>query len=596
MKYEEIMARIKSLPSGGITVKKIRNREYNYYQWTENGKQRSRIIKPDELEDLRQQISMRKTLQEELKSTEIETNAEKKKNLIPDDFRTNVRINESLDDFAAPVADYRKREVYSDIKSYIHGDYKDKVLILFGIRRTGKTTLIRQIILNMTQEERGRTAFMQVDSDNNLGDVNKDLRLLESYGYKYIFIDEVTLIDGFIEGAALFSDIFASSGMKIILSGTDSLGFLFSQDEQLYDRCIMLHTTFIPYHEFESVLGIKSIDEYIKFGGTMSQSGNNYNKTIFSTKQGTDDYVNSAIARNIQHSLKNYQNEGHFRNLYSLYEKNELTNAINRIVEDLNHRFTLEVLTREFKSHDFGSAKDLLLKDKNNPSDLLYNLDGRKITSDLMKLLEVKNKEDMLVNIEESHKIEIKEYLELLDLICEINIVNMSNLNKKSTFIVFSQPGLRYSQAESLIKALMMDDLFNTFTLEERKYITNKILEDVKGRMLEEIIILETKKAYPDLEVFKLQFAIGEFDMVIFDENKAECQIFEIKHTKEPFENQYRHLVDQDKLEKTRNRFGRIIRRCVLYRGESLMLENEIEYKNIEDYLKRELIQPSNNM
>ncbi|MCF0217401.1 MAG: ATP-binding protein, partial [Fibrobacteraceae bacterium] len=379
---------------------------------------------------------------------------------------------------------------------------------------------------------------------------------LEEAGYKYVFIDEVTLMDGFIEGAALFSDIFASSGMKIVLSGTDSLGFLFSQDEQLYDRCIMLHTTFISYREFENVLGIKGVDEYIRFGGTMSQSGENYNKNIFSSKKTTDEYVNTAIARNIQHSLKNYQNEGHFRGLYSLYEKNELTNAINRIVEDLNHRFTLDILTRKFKSHDFGSAKDLLLKDKENPSDSLYELNSEKITSDLMNLLEIKNKEELLVGIEDCHRTEIKEYLELLDLICEIDIVNMTNLNQKNTMIVFSQPGLRYSQAESLIKVLMNDELFKTFSLDERKHITEKILEDVKGRMLEEIVLLETKKANPELEVFKLQFAIGEFDMVIFDEDKGECQLFEIKHTNEPFENQYRHLTDQNKLAETQNRFG----------------------------------------
>lgn len=68
-------------------------------------------------------------------------------------------------------------------------------------------------------------------------------------------------MEDFIEGAALFSDVFAASGMKIVLSGTDSLGFLFTEDEQLYDRCILLHTTWIPYREFEAVLGISGIDE-----------------------------------------------------------------------------------------------------------------------------------------------------------------------------------------------------------------------------------------------------------------------------------------------------------------------------------------------
>ena len=81
----------------------------------------------------------------------------------------------------------------------------------------------------------------------------------------------------------------------------------------------------------------------------MSRCGENYNNLIFGTKQSTDEYVNTAIARNIQHSLKNYQYEDHFRNLYELYEKHELTNVINRIVEDMNHRFTIDVLTRDFR-------------------------------------------------------------------------------------------------------------------------------------------------------------------------------------------------------------------------------------------------------
>ena len=94
--------------------------------------------------------------------------------------------------------------------------------------------------------------------------VNRDLKLLEAQGFRYVFLDEVTLMEDFIKGAVLFSDVFAACGMKIVLSDTDSPGFLFTEDEQLYDRCILLHTTFIPYREFEAVLGIHGIDEYIR--------------------------------------------------------------------------------------------------------------------------------------------------------------------------------------------------------------------------------------------------------------------------------------------------------------------------------------------
>ena len=121
------------------------------------------------------------------------------------------------------------------LRDYIFKDIDDKVFILYGLRRTGKTTLIRQIILELSESDFNKAAFIQVTSKDSLSDIDEDLRLLEKNGYKYVFLDEVTLMEDFIEGSSLFSDIYASSGMKIVLSATDSLGFTFSKEEQLYD-------------------------------------------------------------------------------------------------------------------------------------------------------------------------------------------------------------------------------------------------------------------------------------------------------------------------------------------------------------------------
>ena len=73
----------------------------------------------------------------------------------------------------------------------------------------------------MNDENFLKTAFIQVGAGIGLSDINQDLKYLMNSGCKYVFIDEVTLIEDFIEGAALFSDIFAACGMKIVLSGTD---------------------------------------------------------------------------------------------------------------------------------------------------------------------------------------------------------------------------------------------------------------------------------------------------------------------------------------------------------------------------------------
>ena len=100
-------------------------------------------------------------------------------------------------------------------------------------------------------------------------DITDDLDKLHRAGYRYVFLDEVTLMADFIDSAALFSDIYTMMGMKIVLSGTDSLGFWLAENNELYDRSRMIHTTFIPYREYSRLLGIDSIDEYIRYGGTL---------------------------------------------------------------------------------------------------------------------------------------------------------------------------------------------------------------------------------------------------------------------------------------------------------------------------------------
>ena len=47
-----IQAKIDGLPSGGISNKTINGKTYAYYQWTENGKQRSRRVKDEEFAEL----------------------------------------------------------------------------------------------------------------------------------------------------------------------------------------------------------------------------------------------------------------------------------------------------------------------------------------------------------------------------------------------------------------------------------------------------------------------------------------------------------------------------------------------------------------
>ena len=582
----ELKQQIELLPAGSITKKTVNGRVYFYHRWTEEKKRREKYIPAEEVDSFREKIEHRKALEKELKALQKQLLVQAGPAAPAYSFTTNIRTGEALRAFSASVRRYRRRECFRQLHDYIYGEPQDRVLILYGLRRTGKTTMIRQIFAEMSDAELEKAAFIQITAKDTLADVNRDLRMLENLGFCYVFLDEVTLMEDFIEGAALFSDVFAACGMKIALSGTDSLGFLFTEDEQLYDRCILLHTTFIPYREFERVLGIHGIDEYIRYGGTMSLGGVHYNETsTFASKKSADEYVDTAIARNIQHSLRCYQYEGHFRNLRDLYDRDELTSAINRVVEDMNHRFTLEVLTRDFKSHDLGISAQNLRRDRERPTDILDRIDLPAVTESLRQLLEIRNRVEQTARLDEAHAAEIKAYLELLDLTQSIGVRFLPDVGRESERTVITQPGLRYAQADALIRSLLLDETFSALSLPERTAVQERILSEIRGRMLEDIVLLETRMANPGKQVFVLQFPLGEFDMVVFDPDAGCCQIFEIKHSTEAVPQQYRHLIDEEKCTQTEHRYGPITEKTVLYRGEDRVI-GEIRYRNVEEYLR----------
>lgn len=594
MNQEELMSTIADiereialLPEGSITKKKIRDRDYYYHRISRNGKRVENYIAFDEVEGLRIQIERRKELERDLKYLTKQIAAVREiveEVRLP--FKTAVRTGNRLRAQIAPTAKLKKRSCISELREYIFGDATDKVFILYGLRRTGKTTLIRQILTEFPEEELRQAAFIQVRSRDTLEDLDEDIRLLEAQGFRYVFIDEVTLIDDFVEGAAIFSDVYASSGMKIVLSGTDSLGFAFSKSEQLYDRCIMLHTTFIPYREFEEVLGIKGIEEYIRYGGTMSLSGINYNgDAIFASARSAEQYIDTAIAKNIQHALKMYEYGGHFRSLLELYEKGELTNVINRVIENINHRFTKQVVEQTFRSHDIAVTSVNLLRDREEPVNIKANMDLDEVTRGMMQMLDILNREEQSVRIKDYHMAQIEEYLSMLDLIMKVDLESLPDVSQGGELTVITQPGMRYAQAKAIVTNLLLDEKFSELSVYDRHRILNRLLSEICGRMMEEIVLLETKLANPDKQVFKLQFAVGEFDMVVFNPEELCCRIYEVKYSKDKVSEQSHHLRDEEKCAMTRHRYGDIVGRYVIYRGEAGTMDG-IEYLNVEEYLK----------
>ena len=579
---------LSTLPQGSIVRREIRGAMRFYHQWREDGRTRSRYLKPDEAEELGAKIARRKEIKQLLGSAP--------RSAAPR-FMTNVTTGESLVRLAHGVEKFKTRDMFGAIMKYLRSDSTDRVLVVCGLRRTGKTTMLRQAILALDAAERVKAAYAKMTERDTMAKLRADLETLNAAGFKYVFIDEVTLMEDFIDTAGVLSDIFAGMGMKIVLSGTDSLGFWFAERDELYDRAFTLHTTFIPFREHARLLGTDDVDGYINFGGTLrvgeilfSHADAKNDAASFRDDETTRFYIDTAIARNIQRSLRCVDGGRHFRLLIDLYEAGELTNAVNRIIEDMNHLFVLQTLVREFESSDLKlTARNLArTTTPGRRTSALLKADIRRVTARLMEILDIRRAEDLKIGLTDGCAAQIREYLQALDLIVPCPVEFAGAAQERSERVLFSQPGMRYAQAQALVFALMVDPSFASVPASERKAVTDAILDEVKGRMLEDIVLLETIKARSGggISVFKLQFPAGEFDMVVADRDTATCEIYEIKHSSVADDRQLRHLADSEKLSATEHRFGTIRSRTVIYRGEDFKHPSGVAYRNAAEYLK----------
>lgn len=552
---------------GNINKKTINKKVYYYHQYRVDNKMISNVISPSEAYDLAFKIYYSK----EYDLDEFYQHS----------FHTDISYGLSLYELEKYYSSYKQRYIYLDLMNFLYSKYTGRVFVLYGLRRTGKTTLMMQSISAMSFKEHSKAAFIRINRNNTFVQLKEDLEFLTTHGFQYIFIDEVTLLDDFISLASVFSDIYGTRS-KIVLSGTDSLGLYFAKFDELFDRAIFAHTTYISYREFSTVLGIDSIDTYIEYGGTMSIDTNNY-QNVFDGDNYIS-YIDSAIAHNITHSLKNYKSGDHFSHLYELYEKGELINVINRLVEDQNHRFAISTIEKDFKSNDFGSLRQLIHKEKEmSVSSSLDNVDEDYVISSLMNALSIINKNESQVPIDKAVIDEIEEYLDILDVVKNVEERNILS-DQPYYHKVVVQPGIRYAQAKQLINILLNEEHVRGLPPHIIDLIRNKLDFDIKGRMLEEIVLYQTSLSNP--LTFKLLFPVGEFDMVTLNKNTRTSSIYEIKHSASVVENQYKRINDIECTSVFEKKYYPIQTKTVLYLGDNQVLENGIEYKNVSEYLK----------
>ena len=87
---------------------------------------------------------------DEINVTKFSKKGEENKN---PEFKMATLFGESLLKMANTASQFEQRDCFSKIQDFLKAPAADKVCLVFGLRRTGKTTLLKQLVLAMNEEE-----------------------------------------------------------------------------------------------------------------------------------------------------------------------------------------------------------------------------------------------------------------------------------------------------------------------------------------------------------------------------------------------------------------------------------------------------------
>ena len=154
-KIARLEKEISELPVGYISKKTINGivRQYHLIpvrkeQIAENGKKKSKYLDDETAEMMAERISKRRELQKELKQAKAlmpkKTGMKHLKSTASDQFKTSVLTGVELRQFTFRSSNMKSRPCLKQIQDFLNDEAVSRVLILYGLRRTGKTTLIQQ--------------------------------------------------------------------------------------------------------------------------------------------------------------------------------------------------------------------------------------------------------------------------------------------------------------------------------------------------------------------------------------------------------------------------------------------------------------------
>ena len=83
-------------------------------------------------------------------------------------YTANVFVKDELKEITNREKDKPQRIIGEELKDYLFESEDTKVCILYGLRRTGKTTLMLQTISELTQDDFEKSAYIEVSNRDTI--------------------------------------------------------------------------------------------------------------------------------------------------------------------------------------------------------------------------------------------------------------------------------------------------------------------------------------------------------------------------------------------------------------------------------------------
>jgi predicted AAA+ superfamily ATPase len=439
--------------------------------------------------------------------------------------------------------EYKKRDCYVDIVSYLESTTLNKVCALYGMRDTGKSVLLRQAVAQYGG------VYIELTQSSRLQDLFEEMDELLKAGVTLFAIDEITDAIDFQECVKYLADYYSNGVIKILCADTNSLLLHEVADAQLYHRVCLVNTTFMSFHEFHRLTG-KGLDSYLEMGGKFGDTGSRYSvvDNLYSSlsRLSVDSSLSKALFRGIR------------------VDKTML----NAVVVALMERTQVAGVVKGFYDYIPAKADSWTAR-------VRFDLCGK-----LRKSQSEKAYKAMHPCVYEQHyfgreelKPFVKGFLSILarlQLLTEVQVFDGVRLLKS---YIITQPAVRGDVVRRVIDSLSV--LVNEVVTVERRS------KQALAYSLEDTVFLHLQQQSPQATVFKFRGEkvlvdgkIPEIDVVIVQGDTL--HLVEVKYTESRKMEQCKWLAHPDVLDCITSCFalpkGVKVKRTVVYRGEDAMV------------------------